>query len=57
VVDLAAIRIVAGVLAGVLLTVGMALFVGSLLIRRLRRRIRGWIEERVPAISPASRNR
>ncbi|WP_343984038.1 DUF3376 domain-containing protein [Kribbella koreensis] len=57
VVDLAAVRIVAGVLAGVLLTLGVALFVGSLFIRRVRRRIRGWIEEKVPAISPASRNR
>jgi uncharacterized membrane protein YgdD (TMEM256/DUF423 family) len=57
VVDLAAVRIIAAVLAGVLLTVGAAAFVGSLVIRRMRRRIRGWIEERVPAISPASRNR
>jgi uncharacterized membrane protein YgdD (TMEM256/DUF423 family) len=49
--------VVAGVRAGVLLTLGVALFVGSLLIRRVRRRVQGWIEERVPAISPASRNR
>jgi uncharacterized membrane protein YgdD (TMEM256/DUF423 family) len=57
VVDLAAVRIVAAVLAGVLLTAGVVAFAGSLFIRRVRRRIRDLIEERVPAISPASRNR
>lgn len=57
VVDVAAIRIVAGVLAGVLLTVGLAAYVGSLVIRRARRSIRKLIEKRVPAISPVSRSR
>ncbi|WBQ03138.1 DUF3376 domain-containing protein [Kribbella sp. CA-293567] len=57
VVESAGVRIIAALLAGVLLTAGVVAFAGSLLIRRVRRRIRGWIEERVPPISPASRNR
>ncbi len=57
VVDVAAIRILAALLAGLVLTIGGALFVMSWYIRRQRRRIRDWIEQRMPPISPSSRNR
>jgi hypothetical protein len=57
IVDVAAIRIIASVLAGLVLAVGGALFVASWYVRRQRRRIQAWIEKRVPPISPASRNR
>lgn len=53
VVDVAAIRIIAAMLAGLVLTVGAALFVMSWYVRRMRRRIRGWIEKRMPPISPS----
>jgi hypothetical protein len=55
-VDLAAIRIVASVLAGLVLTVGAALFVGSWYVRRQRRRIRDWIEKRMPPITASRKS-
>lgn len=57
VVDAAGVRIIASLLAGLVLTVGAALFAGSWYVRRQRRRIRAWIEKRMPPISPSSRNR
>jgi len=57
VVDAASVRIIASALAGMILTVGGALFTGSWYVRRQRRRIRDRIETRMPPISPSSRNR
>lgn len=57
VVDLAAIRIIAALLAGLVLAVGAAVLAGSWYVRRQRNRIRLWIENRLPPISPESRNR
>ncbi|ADB31481.1 Patatin [Kribbella flavida DSM 17836] len=48
VVDVAGVRIVAALLAGIVLTVAAALFVVSWYVRRARRRIRSWIEQRLP---------
>jgi len=57
VVDLTAVRIIAAVLAGLVLAVGTALGVVTWYVGRMRQRIRTWIETRMPPISPASRNR
>jgi hypothetical protein len=57
IVDLAAVRILAALVAGLALAVGAALFVGSWYMHRQRRRISAWIEKRMPPISPSSRNR
>lgn len=57
IVDLTAVRILAALVAGLALTVGVALFVGSWYALRQRRRISAWIDERLPPISPSSRNR
>jgi hypothetical protein len=54
VVDVAAIRIVAALLAGVVLAVGAAVLAGTWYIRRQRKRIRQWIEGKLPPISPES---
>jgi Flp pilus assembly protein TadB len=56
VVDVAAIRIIAALLAGLVLAVGAAVLVGSWYIRRQRKRMRQWIENRLPPISPESRS-
>lgn len=57
VVDGAAVRIIAAVLAGAVLAATAVLGVVTWYVRRARRRIRAWIERRVPEISPESRNR
>ncbi|WP_432948448.1 DUF3376 domain-containing protein [Kribbella sp. CA-253562] len=57
VVEAAGVRVVAALLAGVVLTLAAVLFVVSTYVRRARRRIRRWIEARLPEISPSSRNR
>ena len=57
IVDVAAVRIVLAVLAGAVLAVAAALGVVTWYVRRARRRIQAWIEDRMPEISPASRNR
>ena len=57
VVDVAAIRIIAALLAGLVLAAGAAVLAGSWYIRRQRKRIRQWIEDRLPPISPESRSR
>ncbi|GAA0589396.1 DUF3376 domain-containing protein [Kribbella sandramycini] len=46
-----------GVLAGVFLALGVVLAAVTMFVRRARQLIRGWIERRIPEISPASRNR
>jgi hypothetical protein len=45
------------VLAGAVLAVAATLGVVTWYVRSARRRIRGWIEHRMPEISPESRNR
>lgn len=45
-----AVTIIASMLAGLIATVGAALLVGSWFVRRQRRRVRAWIESRVPPI-------
>ncbi len=57
VVDVAAIRIIAALLAGLVLAAGAAVLTGSWYIRRQRKRIRQWIEDRLPPISPESKVR
>jgi hypothetical protein len=57
IVDGAAVRIILAVLAGAVLAVAAALGVVIWYVRRARRRIQVWIEDRMPEISPASRNR
>ncbi|TCC32511.1 DUF3376 domain-containing protein [Kribbella sindirgiensis] len=52
-----AVRIPAAVLAGAVLTLSAVLGVITWYVRRARRRIRAWIEKRMPEISPGSRNR
>ncbi|MGC4941783.1 DUF3376 domain-containing protein [Kribbella sp. DT2] len=51
------VRIVAALLAGVVLALAAVLFVVSFSVRRARRQIRRWIAARLPEISPSSRNR
>ncbi|GAB3829091.1 DUF3376 domain-containing protein [Kribbella italica] len=51
------VRIVAALLAGVVLALAAVLFVVSWYVRRVRQRIRRWIAARLPEISPSSRNR
>jgi predicted acylesterase/phospholipase RssA len=57
VVDVAVVRVIAALLAGLLLAVGTALGVVTWYVGRMRQRIKTWIETRMPPISPASRNR
>ncbi|HET6988161.1 MAG TPA: DUF3376 domain-containing protein, partial [Kribbella sp.] len=57
IVDGAAVRIIAAVLAGAVLAATATLGVVTWYVRRARRRIRAWIERRVPELSPGSRNR
>ena len=57
VVDGAAVRIIAAVLAGAVLAATAMLGLVTWYVRRARRRIRAWIERRMPELSPASRNR
>jgi hypothetical protein len=52
-----AVRIPAAVLAGAVLALSAVLGVITWYVRRTRRRIRAWIEARMPDISPGSRNR
>ena len=52
-----AVRIPAAVLAGAVLALSAMLGVVTWYVRRTRRRIRSWIERRMPAISPESRSR
>ena len=52
-----AVRIPAAVLAGAVLALSAVLGVVTWYVRRTRRRIRSWIERRMPAISPESRSR
>lgn len=49
--DAPAARILAAVLAGVLLAAGTTLLIITLSVTRLRRRIRSWLESRLPPIS------
>ncbi|GAA1119045.1 hypothetical protein GCM10009630_16060 [Kribbella jejuensis] len=49
--------VLAGLLAGVVLTLSAVLGVITWYVRRARRRIRTWLENRMPEISPGSRNR
>jgi hypothetical protein len=57
VVDLAAIRIIAALLAGVVLAAGALVAAGSWYVRRQRKLMRQWVEKRLPPISPESRSR
>ncbi|MFC9693034.1 DUF3376 domain-containing protein [Kribbella sp. NPDC056951] len=57
VVDTAGVRIIAAVLAGMVLAAGALLGALTWYVRRARRLIKAWIEKRLPEISPASRNR
>jgi predicted acylesterase/phospholipase RssA len=57
VVSAPGVRIVAALLAGMVLALAAVLFVVSWSVRRARQRIRRWIEARLPEISPSSRNR
>jgi hypothetical protein len=56
-VDAGAVRIIAAVLAGAVLAIAAALGVITWYVRRSRRRIRSWLEQRMPEINPESRNR
>jgi hypothetical protein len=57
IVDVTAVRVLLAVLAGAVLAAAATLGVVTYYVRRARRWIRAWIERRMPAISPASRNR
>ncbi|MFB6718570.1 DUF3376 domain-containing protein [Kribbella sp. NPDC056345] len=57
VVDASGVRIVAAVLAGMVLAAAALLGALTWYVRRARRLIRAWIAKRLPEISPASRNR
>jgi hypothetical protein len=46
-----ALTVIAAVLAGVVATAGISLLVGSWFVRRQRRRLRAWIEKKVPPIA------
>ncbi|MER7245026.1 DUF3376 domain-containing protein [Kribbella sp. NPDC000426] len=52
-----AVRLIAALLAGAVLALSAVLGVVTWYVRRARRRIRAWLERRMPAISPESRNR
>ncbi|TCC50969.1 DUF3376 domain-containing protein [Kribbella capetownensis] len=56
-VERSAVRIIAAVLAGVVLAATAVLGAVTWYVRRTRRRIQAWVERRIPEISPASRNR
>ncbi|MGZ0147300.1 DUF3376 domain-containing protein [Kribbella sp. WER1] len=51
------VRLVAAVLAGAILALSAVLGAITWYVRRTRRRIRAWLEQRMPEISPASRSR
>ncbi|GAA3085743.1 putative acylesterase/phospholipase RssA [Kribbella aluminosa] len=51
------LRLIAAVLAGAILALSAVLGAITWYVRRTRRRIRTWLEKRMPEISPASRNR
>jgi hypothetical protein len=51
------ISVLAAVLAGAVLAASAVLGVVIWYVRRARRRIRAWLEQRMPRISPESRNR
>jgi uncharacterized membrane protein YqjE len=55
-VDAGAVRIIAAVLAGAVLAIAAALGVITWYVRRSRRQIRAWLEQRMPEINPESRN-
>jgi predicted acylesterase/phospholipase RssA len=57
VVDVAAVRIIAALLAGLALAAGTALGVVSWYVGRVRDQIQAWIAKRIPEISRESRNR
>jgi hypothetical protein len=57
VVDAGAVRIIAAVLAGAVLALAAALGAITWYVRRSRRRIRSWLERRMPEINPESRSR
>ena len=57
VVGQSAVRIIAALLAGMVLAATAVLGVVTWYVRRARRRIQAWIERRLPEISPGSRNR
>jgi uncharacterized protein (DUF2062 family) len=46
-----ALAVIAAVLAGVVATAGISLLVGSWFVRRQRRRMRAWIEKKLPPIA------
>ncbi|GAB3929029.1 hypothetical protein GCM10029976_027890 [Kribbella albertanoniae] len=56
-VDTVWVRILAAVLAGMVLATGALLGAVTWFVRRARRLIQAWIAKRLPEISPASRNR
>jgi hypothetical protein len=51
------VRILAAVFAGAVLALSAVLGVVTWYVRRARRRIRAWLEKRMPEISPESRSR
>ncbi|MFF0345442.1 DUF3376 domain-containing protein [Kribbella sp. NPDC004875] len=51
------VRVLAAVLAGAVLALSAVLGVVTWYVRRARRRIRAWLETRMPEISPESRSR
>ncbi|MGW1343008.1 DUF3376 domain-containing protein [Kribbella sp. NPDC002412] len=57
VVDVAAVRIIAALLAGLVLAAGLTLGVVTWYVGRVRDRIQGWIAQKIPKISPESRSR
>lgn len=57
IVDVTAVRILLAVLAGAVLAAAAALGLVTWYVRSARRRIRAWIERRMPEFSPVSRNR
>jgi len=57
VVDAAAVRIVAALLAGLVLAAGVVLGVVAWYVGRVRDRIQEWIAAKIPKFSPESRNR
>ncbi|MEV5966884.1 DUF3376 domain-containing protein [Kribbella sp. NPDC051952] len=57
IVEVTAVRMLLAVLAGAVLAVAATLGVVTWYVRSARRRIRGWIEHRMPEISPESRSR
>ncbi|MGW6283099.1 DUF3376 domain-containing protein [Kribbella sp. NPDC055071] len=56
IVEVAAVRILLAVLAGAVLAATAILGVVAWYVRSTRHRIRSWIDQRMPALSPSSRN-